>query len=106
MSLRKHFQEFPLSLNEWVKNPTRIHEDAASIPGLTQWFRDPRLPQAVVSLIQPLAWELSYAVGAALKRKKNKEEEEERKHFQFQGWNKDCEDFHYCLNLFQVSAAS
>ena len=24
---------------KWVKNPSRIHEDAASIPGLTQWVK-------------------------------------------------------------------
>ena len=32
-------------LAQQVKNPTSVHEDAGSIPGLHQWVEDPVLPQ-------------------------------------------------------------
>ena len=29
---------------QWVKNPSSIHEDMGSIPGLAQWVQDPVCP--------------------------------------------------------------
>ena len=76
-----------------VKNPASIHGDVGLVPGLAQcvkganvvasfsvghrhsldvvllwlWYRP-----AAVALIQPLAWELPYAKGVALKKKRRK----------------------------------
>ena len=75
---------------QWLTNPTSIHEDMGSIPGITQWIRRCHelwcrsqtqlrscmlwlwLRPAATTPIQPLAWDPPYATGAALKRQKTK----------------------------------
>ena len=74
--------------SEGVPIMTRMHEDVGLIPGLNQWvamscavgtrrgsvpalLRLWRRPPAIAP-IPPLAWELTYATGAALKEKKER----------------------------------
>jgi len=49
-----------------------------SIPGLTQWAKDPPLlwlwcRPAAAAPIQPLAWEIPYVIGIAKERKRERE---------------------------------
>ena len=40
----KETQDGVPDMAQQLANPTSFHEDVASIPGLTPWVKDPRLP--------------------------------------------------------------
>ena len=63
-----------------VMNLASIHEDANLIPGFTLWAKDLAwlwlwYKPAAKALIRPLAWELLYVSGAALKSQRKKKKE-------------------------------
>ena len=82
---------------QWLRNPTRNHDVAGSIPGLAKWVKNPHelwcrgqtglnptllwlwCRSAAAAPIQPLALEFLYAMGTALKKKKNKKKTNKKK---------------------------
>ena len=69
-------QELPLWLSR-LRTRHRVHENADSTLGLTQWVKDPTLlwlwyRPAAAAPIQALAWELPYVCHRCCPKKKKK----------------------------------
>ena len=80
-------------MSQQVKNPTSIHENADLIPGFPQWVKglachklwcrlQMRLGSLLLQLwhklaaaapVQPVAWELPYAIGVAPQKNSSKQ---------------------------------
>ena len=64
-------------------NPTSIREDAGLIPGPEEWVKDLVLlwlwcRAAAAAPLWPLAWELLYVMGVALKNPKKKKKNKDQ----------------------------
>ena len=98
LPLHQKLEKRSSHLGSVVTNLTSIREDSGSIPGLTHWVKDPAWPRAVVqvadearilsccgvaraatALMQPLTWNLPYAMAVASKRQKKKRNQKEKK---------------------------
>ena len=71
--------------------PDYEHKHASSIPGLAEWVKDLALlwlwcRLLATATIPPLAWELLYTSGAALKKQNRKQKMKKRESHRNQGW--------------------